>query len=151
MFIRLGSSYINTQSIVEIRMREGHTRGDNATVFLQDGTSRPGFLTEEEAEHLCAHVLPAPVGHEVHRHYDIDFSDDFDDKIQWTPVIAFVFQPGVSYLIPITAEDGQIANFAVRQPNGRIYTSHEEFFDNADEYALNLRRAFEKARAEKTS
>jgi len=132
-------------------MRESHAGEDNATVYLQDGTHRPGFLIEEEVDSLCTRVLTAPAGYDVHRPYEIDFSDGFDDKLQWTPVVAFAFQPGVSYLIPITAEDGQLSNFAVRQPNGRIYTSLEEFFDNTDEYLLNLRKTFEKGSANQNS
>lgn len=150
MFIRLGSTYINAQHITEIRLRERHAGEDNATVNLQDGTSRTGFLAEEEVESLCERLIPAPAGYEVYRPFDVDFSDDFVEKIEWQPVVAFVFQPSLNYLVPITAEDGQLTKFAMRQPNGRIYTSLEEFFDSTEEYLTELRRTFEQDKANRS-
>lgn len=151
MFIQFGNRHINLRHVVEIRERS-HTSGeDNITVVLQDGSSHSGFLTENALSALSEEIIPAQPGYEAYREYDLDL--DFGDSealpatLEWKPVVAFIYSPDHGILEPITAEDGRLNRFAVRQPNGRVYTSHETFFDDVDAYGANLAKELAKVRA----
>ena len=129
MFIQLGSSHINLRYVVEIRRRACAPGEDNVSILMQDGSSHSGFMTDGAVAAVGEHIIPAQSGYEAHRAYDIDFDDDeLPSSLEWKPVVAFIYNADCSILEPITAEDGRLDRFAVRMPNGRVYTSHETFF-----------------------
>jgi hypothetical protein len=144
MFIRIDSGYVNIDEVTEIRFRQHAPNETNATLIMKDGRERDTFLSESRIEALCSSVVSAPDGYDVYRPYDLDFDDDGPDPIVWTPVIAFALNDGEFQLTPITAEDGRLGKYAVRAPNGRIYTSNEEFFQNTSEYEESLRKEYAK-------
>jgi hypothetical protein len=150
MFIRIGDRYLNSQYIVEIRSRS-HVHGeDNATIVLHDGTTHSGFMSEDAMAALAEQNVPAPPGFEVYREYDLDFdygdNEEIPAQLEWKPVIAFIYEPGSNLLDPITVEDGRLKHYAVRSPNGRVHTSSENFFENADEYREYLCKKLAKKR-----
>lgn len=142
MFIEVGSRQINLRYVVEIRRLNRDHGEDNVSVVLHDGSSFSGFMTESALSAITEQVVPAHPGYDAHRD-DLVF-DDAPPPLEWKPVVAFIYHPDAGILQPITAEDGRLDQFAVRLPNGKIYTSHETFFENADEYGAYLVKEFSK-------
>lgn len=139
MFITLGSTRINLQYVVQIKERSVTPGQDNVSVVLHDGTSHSGFMTDSALAALQEQIIAGQPGYETYREYDHPFDDDeIPATLEWKPVVAFVYHPDYGILQPITAEDGRLERFAVRLPNGRVYTSHETFFDSVDEYRADL-------------
>lgn len=139
MFLTLGNSRINLQYVVQIKERSVAPGQDNVSVVLHDGTTCSGFMTESALAALEEHIVAAQPGYEAYREYDSSFGDDeIPATLEWKPVVAFVYHPDYGILQPITAEDGRLERFAVRLPNGKVYTSHETFFDSANEYRADL-------------
>lgn len=144
MFIQLiDRTYLNTDEIAEIKFALPDSSPGNALIIMKDGRQRDVYLSEHEVERLCFAVIPAPSGYSAHRPYDIDF-DDVPETIRWSPVIAFVVDGSEYPLTPITAEDGRLEKYAVRCPDGRVYTSLEEFFDSVGDYESVHRAQWEK-------
>ncbi|MBR0757913.1 hypothetical protein JQ604_37515 [Bradyrhizobium jicamae] len=93
-------------------------------------------------------LIPAQSGYEAYREYEDTFGDEvLPATLEWKPVVAFIYNPDSSILVPITAEDGRLDRFAVRLPNGKVYTSHETFFESVDEYRTDLAKELKKANA----
>jgi hypothetical protein len=150
MFIRVGNRLLNSQYIVEIRPRS-HAHGeDNATIILHDGTTHTGFMPESAINALAEQIIPALPGYEAYVQYNLDFDYDVDDEIppqlEWKPVVAFIYEPGSSLLVPITVDDGRLNDYAVRSPSGKVHTSSERFFENVEEYREYLCKELAKKR-----
>jgi hypothetical protein len=145
MFIRLGNRFVNSEYVVEIRLRAPQAGESNATFVMHDGSALDGFAIESEVEALTEKILQAPNGFEAHRVYDLDFDDaETPEELDWKPVVAFAVYSGSRVLDPITADDGRLDKYAVRAPNGKVHTSSEEFF-SSDDYRTFLRRKKVKA------
>src|ERR1700759_4277669 len=127
MFIRLGNRYLNSRHIVEIKSHPSARNEDNVTATLGDGSSCSGFLSDGPLEALTEHIIPAPAGYEAYHEFE---GEDVPEALAWQPVVAFVFKSDSSLLAPVTAEDARMNRFAVRSPNGHVYTSYELFFDS---------------------
>ena len=150
MFIRVGNRLLNSQYIVEIRPRS-HAHGeDNATIILHDGTTHTGFMPESAINALAEQIIPALPGYEAYVQYNFDFDYDVDDEIppqlEWKPVVAFIYEPVSSLLVPITVDDGRLNDYAVRSPSGKVHTSSERFFENVEEYREYLCKELAKKR-----
>jgi hypothetical protein len=141
MFIRQGNTFINSQYVVQIRLRaRSQPAAANAAFIMHDGSEIDGFATESNLDLLAATIVPAPPGYEAYRQYDMYFDEDgVPEKLDWKPVIAFAFFPGVEMLAPITADGGCLEKYGVREPDGTVYTSSETFFKTADDYLASLR------------
>ncbi|SRR6266478_3370604 len=151
MFIKVGNRYLNSQYVVEIRSRSHAPGEDNATITLHDGTTHSGFMSLDAIGALAEQIIPAPPGYEVYREYDLDLDygdeDEIPERLEWKPVIAFVYESGSDLLDPITVDDGRLNSYAIRSPNGRVHTSAESFFENVDEYRASLCKALAQKRA----
>ncbi|QOZ26096.1 hypothetical protein [Bradyrhizobium sp. CCBAU 51753] len=145
MFIRLGSLFVNSQYVAEIRLRSNQANEPNATLVMHDGSQREGFVLQSEIESLTETIVPAPAGFEANREYELDFDDDGPVTLDWRPVVAFAVHSGGAGLDPITADDGRLEKYALRSPDGKVRTSSDEFFDSSDEYRAFLQKMKGKA------
>lgn len=134
MFIRLESTrnanwrYINTNSIREIVFSEGRQLSGNVKIVFTDDTVAEGFLPSGAIDHIYGAIIPAPDGYS-----NLTYIEPLDDEIGslgTEPIVAFVVDPAADQLHPITAENGRLTTYAVRQPSGHIYTSEEQFFES---------------------
>jgi hypothetical protein len=150
MFIRVGNRLLNSQYIVEIRSRSHTPSENNATIVLHDGTEYDGFVPESVMDALAEQIVPVPPGFEVCVEYDFDLDYGNDEEIpaplEWKPVIAFIYEPSSNLRDPVTVDEGRLRNYAVRSPNGRVHTSSDNFFENADEYREYLCKELAKRR-----
>src|SRR5450631_766286 len=67
-------------------------------------------------------------------------------QLEWKPVVAFIYEPVSSLLVPITVDDGRLNDYAVRSPSGKVHTSSERFFENVEEYREYLCKELAKKR-----
>jgi hypothetical protein len=76
MFVRLGNRFVNSQYVVEVRLRSPQAGESNATFVMRDGSVLDGFVLESEVEALAGNILPAPTGFEAYCESDFDVDDD---------------------------------------------------------------------------